>query len=439
MPPYYNYTVFVEAAFFAAALGTLGHKDGPKGGIRWTLWGLMAAVLCLIVKARSRSGLVAISAAGLLWLIRRGRARWLAWGLLGLAAAAALAPARYSAHLLKLDMSIWFTRPQIWASAMKVISDHPLLGEGIGNFEAGFMRHNFPAGWATNYGFSADHAHSEILEMAATTGWIGLALFLLALLNSVRPAGARDASPRQEAGLCAAAAMATQCLFDNMLQMPALAMLFFTALICSRSPAQRSGATAAGSRAWRGLCIFGLLLSAASFFPQYLVDRAWARFDREADPARRADILSKAVRIFPCDYSLHENLARIWMDVRPAQPGRALEEIRTASRLNPTNALYPMMEAQLAMGRGQEQEALGLLDRSLGLEPNFLTARLLRAELWAGSGHLQAARRELQDIGRRRILLRGLDLYSGYDRIITSLDERRLAAAMRISTGAPRK
>jgi len=429
LPPYYNYTVFVEAAFFAAALGALGHKDGPAGGARWTLLGLMAFVLSLIVKTRSRSGLAAIAAAVLLWLIRRGRSRWLAWSLLALAAAAVLAPSRYAAYLLKLDMSAWFTRPQIWAAALKVAAEHPLLGEGLGNFEQGFLRHNFPKGWATNYGFSADHAHSEILEMAAATGWVGLCLFLTAWFYSLRPPSPQTARPTQEAALCALAAMAMPCLFDNMLHMPALGMLFLTALICAQSRAQSTGAIAMGNSAWRVLCGFGLVLSLASYVPQRLADRAWTRYGLEADPTRRVAIISQPIRLFPADYFLRETLARAWLDVRPPQTKRALEEIQTAARLNPTNALYPVMQATLALERGQRQAALLLLNRGLELEPNYLGARLLRAELWAKAGKKRAALRELDEITKRHELLRDLPPFSAYDRTIIYLDKPRLAAA----------
>src|SRR5262249_18944866 len=67
-----------------------------------------------------------------------------------------------------------------------VANDHPLFGVGPGLFERGFLMHNFPApegSRPTRYGMRSAHAHSEFLQMAAETGWPGLALFLWAVLS----------------------------------------------------------------------------------------------------------------------------------------------------------------------------------------------------------------------------------------------------------------
>jgi hypothetical protein len=178
--------------------------------------------------------------------------------------------------------------------------------------------------------------------MAASTGWIGLALFLLALFKSLRLVRAEAGGPAQEAALCAGAAMATTCLFDNMLHMPALAMLFFTALIGARAPGGPRPAAPLGPRAWQGLCLCGMLLSFSAFLPRHLVDRAWRDFYQEPSPSRRVEIMSRAIRIFPADYYLRETLARSGLECRPPELRLALDEIQKASRLNPTNALYPM-------------------------------------------------------------------------------------------------
>ncbi|MFH1618315.1 MAG: O-antigen ligase family protein [bacterium] len=431
MPPYYNYTVFVEAAFIAAAMGATGHRDSPRGAARWGLWGLMVFAMGLIIKARSRSGLLAVAVAAAFWMYRRGKTKWLAWGFLTLAAAVVLAPSDITAYLFKLDLSAWFKRPKIWAAALQVAADHPFLGEGLGNFEQGFLRHNFPAFWAANYGFSSAHAHNELLELAAVTGWVGLGLFLAALLKSLRPAGPQVATPGQEAGICAFVAMAAQCLVDNMLHMPALAMLFFTALICARSPAEltdRIRGAPMGSRTWRWLCVSGFILSIAAFFPQHLVSRAREMYGMETDPARRVAIMSRAIRIFPADYYLHETLARALIELRPPQPDRVLEHLALASRLNPTNALYPVMQAEIALRQGRQRDALKLINRGIKLEPNYLGARLLRAEIWISGSKKKEAGLELGEILRRRMLLQNLPTYSGYDRTIIYFDAKRFTA-----------
>jgi predicted Zn-dependent protease len=115
----------------------------------------------------------------------------------------------------------------------------------------------------------------------------------------------------------------------------------------------------------------------------------------------------------------------------PPQRERALVELETASRLNPTNAFYPMLRAEAVLAQGRPEEALRLANRAIGLEPNYLAARLLRAELWARKGDARAARRELREIERRRGALERMTLYSGYDCLIGLFDPERFDAVRR--------
>ncbi|MBI5882772.1 MAG: O-antigen ligase family protein [Elusimicrobia bacterium] len=451
MPPYYNYTVFVEAAFAAAALAAIGHPDGPRG---WKAWGLAAAgVFCLamMVLARSRGGIAALAAAASLWAWRRGLRRQLAWGALVLALAAALSPPKVSSFVLKLDLSAWFTRPAIWKAGLQAVADHPLAGEGLGNFEKGFLRHNFPKHWATNYGFSADHAHSEILEIMAETGLVGLALFAWAFWESFRRVARRGSSPAQEAGLNAFAAMSVQCVYDNMLHIPALAMLFFSSLACSQADDDAScsgSAVRPGSMTLlRGFCAAGLILSLTAWLPRWLVERHVAEARQALDPARRLEALVRAVRIFPADASIRADLARAWIGAKPSQPGRALAELSAAQRLNPTNAVTLLMRAEVLLAlsgspghpdRPASPAAALLLNRAIELEPNFLAARLLRAELLALAGEAASAGRELEEVVSRQADLKDEPRYTAYDDMILSLDPQRFEAVRGLAGGTQR-
>ncbi|MBI5623177.1 MAG: O-antigen ligase family protein [Elusimicrobia bacterium] len=439
IPPYYNYTVFVEAAFAAAALAAVGHRDGPRGWKAWALAAVGVFCVAMMVLARSRGGLVAVAAAAAFWAWRRGLRRPLLWGGLALALAAALAPPRAISFLLKLDLSAWFTRPDIWKAALSVTADHPLAGEGLGNFEAGFLRHNFPKHWASNFGFSADHAHSEILEIAAETGWVGLALFAWGLWASLRRNGRLGSSWTREAGLCAAAAMAVQCVFDNMLHLPALGMLFFTSLACAGAKDDAPGEAPAAARAGsaflgRGLCVAGLILALTAWLPRWLVERHVSEARRTRDPVRRLEALGRAVRIFPAEAALREDLASALLAALPPQPGRALAELERARRLSPTNAVTLLRRAEVLLGlsggadRAGSPAVASLLNRAVELEPNFLTARLLRAELWARAGERESAVRELGEVERRRASLQDEYLFTHYDRMIAACDPARLSA-----------
>ena len=426
LPPYYNYTMFVEAAFLAACLGLLLHQDGPKGWRRLAFSGPMIFALFILVKARSRGALAGVAAAAAFAAVRRGRTKPFFLGLSAIAIAALLAP-QASSYLLKMDMTKWFTRPQIWRAALEIVRDHPLLGEGPGNFEEGFVRHNFPKHWATNYGFYSDHAHSEIFELAAETGIIGLGLFLTALFGTIRPVKPKETSAIQEGALCALAAMVAQCAVDNMLQLPALGMLFFSAIACARGiPAQDAAPT---PKIWRPAAAMGLLLCLIAYGPRRMVERYTDMSERQADPRARLVFIERALKIYPADYFLHEKAARANLYGGRTDDARA--ELEIASRLNPTNAVYPKMLADIALARGERGQALEQASRAIELEPNFLSARLLRAGIWKKSGETKAARLELDGIRKRREELKRLSVYGDYDQAIVAFDQAAFDAAVK--------
>jgi O-antigen ligase len=429
IPPYYNYTMFVEAAFFSCVVAALGHPDGPRGRLRALLWAGMGLALSVILLSRSRGALAAAAVSTLAWAATRGKRdrRMLLWAGLAAASAAALAPTELWSHLFKLDMSQWFTRPQIWKAAWQASADHPWFGEGVGQFAAGFRRHNFPIHWVSNYGFSAEHAESELLEVLVETGWPGLILFLIALVLSVKP---RKDDFAREAASYACLAMGVHGLVDNMLQLPALGLLFFSALACSAGQADDHG-KAPPQRLWLWGCSLGLCLALAAAVPRGALALYQRISEQESDPEERLKWLSKIDRLSPADDALHESMARAWLELRPPSPTRAMEALERARRLNPTNAFYPMLQAQTCFALGRQREALDLASRTIELEPNFLGARLLRAEIWIRLGRKNAAYLELEEINRRQAALKGMPLYSNYDQGLAALDGARFERARR--------
>ena len=420
IPPYYNYTAFVEAALASALIALLAHPQGPRGARRLGAYALLALMLLLILFARSRGALGGVIIAGVWTMLRAGQARRLALAAAVLAVAAAAVTAAMvfgrgasPAYLLKLDRV--FARPQLWLAAADVARDHPIFGEGLGNFESGFLRHNFPAPFGiARYGFFSNYAHSELLQAAAETGWPGLALFILALAASIRLPRPGAGRPEPEAALAAAAAMGAQCLADNMLQIPALGMLFFSALACADpgAPNRDRGGKLAAALLGAG----GLALALSAWVPSWLAGRV---------PPEQA------VRIFPAEAALREDLARAAMTAAPPDPARALQELELASSLSPTNALYPVMRAELLRRAGDWGQVLALSELALVLEPSFLQARLLRAESLARLGRRGPAREELERARRGRDWVeeqRKLGRVGvGYEGMLAAFDPARFA------------
>jgi O-antigen ligase len=384
LPPYYNYTAFWLAAAGAA---------GPAA-----VSGFSAAYLLV---ARARGALLALLVGAAVSGLRgrAGKAVWLGGAVVLLAIGAVLGP-----RLLKRDKAYAAKRPQIWKAALRTAADGPLLGEGPGQFEAGFRRHMFEAGYGmARYRFSSAYAHSEPLQLAAETGFAGALLFALGLFLTLRRG--YTATPP----LAAAAAMGTQCLVDNMLQIPALALLLASALGLALKPdASKPGAR--DRAVWSGAAVLLAVLAAGAF----------------------------AARGLPAPHEALESAARERQS-RGDLPG-ALAALDRAVILVPYNALDQTWRGELLKALGRPAEAEAAARKALELEPDALQARLLLSELLFAAGRISESKDEMRELERRHADQAQLDLqnrssiYTDYDRALASVDHRRFFALRRRMT-----
>jgi O-antigen ligase len=427
LPPYYNYTAFVEAAAAAAAIAALVRERREDRGAavfehsRSGL-GLLAAFLTLmILAARARGAALALAFAVAVTVCRARAWRALA-GLAAAGAVAALAATGGNpARLLKREHAASFQRPAIWRAAAAIAGERPLLGEGPGNFEHGYLRHRGPADFrGLRFLFSTPYAHSEPLQAAAETGWLGLALLLWALWRS-RPRGGTWSAER-EAALAAACAMLAHGLVDNMTQLAALGFLIFAAWLLAGEAAPAASAAPARP-AWKAVAAAALLLSLAAWVPQAAVDRARAPAPSAAERLQR---LQAAVRLFPADAGLRGDLARAWLSQTPPRPDLAWPQLVRARALDPFNALYPGLQAEFARAKGDWAAEEAFARAALELEPNYALARLQLAEARARQGDRETARAELEETGRRRGAMDPNGCASGYGAEICRVDEPRL-------------
>lgn len=410
IPPYYNYTAFALAGGAAAAAAWAAHPHGPRGRWRWAAWSAAILGFAAIFAARSRGALLGLLVAGGVWSVRRWGGRAAAGALVALALAAvgwraSLIPESVRAAALKKDRGSPDVRARIWESAAATAGENPALGVGPGSFGPAFLRHPVAEpGGVARWGQITDYAHSEIFQAAAETGWVGLALWLAALVAALSGLASRsDAEPAREAAAAAAAAMCAQIAVDNMLQIPGLAFIFFSA-------AAISGARPTGGRQWsRGAAAAGVVLVLAAYVPRALAD---------ADPAR-------AAALFPASASPVEDLA--YAAQSAGETARADALWAEASRRAPYDAVYPWRRAQIAAGEERWSDVEALAARAVSLEPGFMSARLLRAQAQARLGRREAAREELAEI-RRLVDARGDHAsWSGYERTVAAFDESEFA------------
>ncbi len=404
MPPYYNYTAFALSAAAAAAAAWTLHPRGARGADAKAAAALCALALVCLFLARSRGAWLGLGAASSVWAIRRFGARAaaaiaVAAALFAGALAGGFLPEPVDALLFKKYRLHAEARPRLWRAAAGVASELPWLGTGPGSFAAGFRRRPvaFEDG-ASRWSLSTDYAHSELLQTAAETGWAGLALWLLGAGAALRAFLRRaDEDPVREAAAAAAAAMTAQLAIDNMLQIPALAALWLTALALARAPS--------GSRRWPGAAILaGAALALVSWIPRTLA---------AVSPAR-------AAAVFPAEPGPREELA--YAAAAKGNAAAADAHWAAAQSLEPFNAIHPWRRAQLAGAAGRWERAEPLAARAVELEPGFMSARLVRAEALARLGRGPDARAELDEVLRLRTAP-AVETASGYDRTVRSLDE----------------
>jgi O-antigen ligase len=206
------------------------------------LWLAVAVVLmAAVVFARSRMGLLATSASlavvfGLNGL--RRRAVPIALSVIfvtlsfALAAWIGLRPAFNRFEELGREFSGPETRLSLWPGAMRLISEHPLMGTGLGTFPVAYTA--FQSTFLTKF---VNHAHNDYLELSSELG-IPAAFVLFASIILVLSRGIRAflrAASRFERNILLACvgslvAILLHSLTDFNLYIPANALVLATIL-----------------------------------------------------------------------------------------------------------------------------------------------------------------------------------------------------------------
>ncbi|MFH1144243.1 MAG: O-antigen ligase family protein [Candidatus Eisenbacteria bacterium] len=137
----------------------------------------------------------------------RGKTRILGWGALLLLIGIAAAAQPFRARLGPLVQLSEDPRSRLWATALRIWSDHPIVGSGPGTYAILFPDYKVPGRY-----MSTGNAHSDPLNVLAGSGLLGLGTFIFLVVSffrtavsAYRAAPARDpARPLLLAGILAA-------------------------------------------------------------------------------------------------------------------------------------------------------------------------------------------------------------------------------------------
>ena len=441
------------------------------------LWSALAGIHLLGVFALESRGAIAAVLAALLvsGSLRFGRLspRGRVFAIVALLACALAAWAVLNARFARAPDPYRYSRLEIWRATGAMIAERPLFGLGPGMFPYVSARFNFPIETGpVRYGRGFQEGHSGYLTLAAEAG-VPAALLLLAALAGATVLFLRSPSDSSGhvhgIGLVLLALLAQGTVEDLQVR-PALTIV--PALLAGSAVAvlRRRHATASaaegletGSGSHRRLpglvvgvtCaayvfIFGCLRpfladreataalrSGASGLahmeraillnplqPEYRNSRAMAILNSgPLGPdgyARVAIDLLEARRLKPIDYRFPLHMARIESRFAaglfddPLAPERAASLYREAVRLAPLDPRPRLELAGHLFAMKRQAEALVAVRGALGLEPNFVRARLLEASILLDMGRHAEARDSLKHAETTLQSLNGYVPDSGY-------------------------
>lgn len=238
-------------AFIAIAL--LVQVAGLATGARVAAWKPVLLALALVLTV-SRSSVLAFLAGAVVIVLVRGLSARMVRLLVGLGVLVALAFPQIVAlarayRKLEIDPSA-LSRVISWVRGVEVVRDHPIIGIGFNTW--GFVQERA-------YGWERAHAYTYAIDggllfIAAMTGFVGLAFYLMmlrAVARSARSVWGDRARPAEHRMLAVGAvasivAIVVHSLFSNSIMLPFLMeplwVLWGLAVVVARAPSPEAPA-----------------------------------------------------------------------------------------------------------------------------------------------------------------------------------------------------
>jgi putative inorganic carbon (hco3(-)) transporter len=155
---------------------------GPRGWRTWAYLAATAVMLGGIGLSFSRGGYIGVAAALLLLICATGNRRltvgYVAAGVVVAVAAFATGIERFTSLIHPASGSDGL-RLNIWASAARMLRDHPAWGVGLDQFVSQYPRYIKPDAWQERF---TSHPHNLILDFYVRLGLLGLAWLIFTLV-----------------------------------------------------------------------------------------------------------------------------------------------------------------------------------------------------------------------------------------------------------------
>jgi O-antigen ligase len=205
VPDYMMYNVVSEKAIIGGweLAGPFGHGNvlGMYSGLSFALvplirripWRIFCGVILFstIVASATRTALIAAAAVVLWWLLCWFKSV-ISVRLAGTTLVALVASATFAFPFLDWDPHAFTDRAAVWASALKVWEQSPLVGKGVNWFLTGAQESANSAAWAY-----VGTGHNITVDTLVKSGVLGLAALAPVLLTAVLSARAIPVSNEQ--------------------------------------------------------------------------------------------------------------------------------------------------------------------------------------------------------------------------------------------------
>lgn len=395
-----------QAAALCAAIVLAFRKDGEvRRADRALGIAAIAAAVVHLVLARSRIDLIAAGAGGVatLWCVlpnrQTARRVLIGGGVLAAAVAVAFVVALKSGAGFVGRSDTIAVRAHIWSGTLDAILASPFR-MGTAPFVDLFPPHRIPEEYRISLGRVADTPHNDLLEIAATTGLIGLAVAVAALrLLARRIVSLRDVAPWRAAPLAGiGTALFVSALASSPLTHPATALL--AALVAGHAAAllpRDSAPSFLGGKGPRvataAILVAGAVPAFAAFSSQAFL--ALARAERGTENTKLTlRLFDRACWTDPWAVEPRFELGTALSGAGHAEEG--LAALREAFERRPgSHEIRTNLVAALERC-GKKDEAAALLDESLRLTPWHPLLLAARADRRIAAGDAAGALADLE-------------------------------------------
>jgi len=406
------------------ATETRRHRDNKKISSFSLYLCASVAILCLVIAVlalKSRGATISLLGTGLfLTALRKKRLGLVFLVIVCLLAFFPIPQGSLIQRLRKLDDPFAYQRVGIWKSSLKMVSDHPVSGVGLGMYKYYGAAYNFPVEHRiARYGKQLDAAHNDILQIGAEIGLIGLILFLGGMLRigyygliQIRKLPVPWQIAASSAGILG---VIIQGLFSNLLSSPAIAMI--TVLLgvilidATGKYRQRTFTFSVNSRQlWqRYIALFLLfiyILVPVIGYP-FLGHVHYLKYQelRKARAIPKAvEHLQTALKFVPIHAYYHSTLGELYLTAFRNQPNldafyEGYKEFTQAIRYNPRESdfyvslaeLHREMYRQKLPTKPTAQNALREYQRAVQYKPFDPFIRFSQATLYADTGEFEQA------------------------------------------------